>query len=68
MNNINFTSKEIYNSIWDFERYLVDLGYLSIIDWQLSMKPKEWYMISFEQAKQMYNDKLKRNRKNWHTK
>lgn len=64
MNNTNFTSREVYNSIGDFDRYLVDIGYLSILDWQLSMQPKEWCKISFQQAKQMYNDKLKMDRKN----
>lgn len=63
MNNTNFTSREIYNQIGDFDRYLVDIGYLSIIDWVLSMQPKEWCKVWFNQAKQMYNDKLKMDRK-----
>lgn len=64
MNNTNFTSRDVYNGIGDFDRYLVDIGYLSIIDWVLSMQPKDWCMISFQQAKKMYNDKLKMERKN----
>ena len=62
MNSTNCTSRELYNSLLDFEQYLVDQWYLTIIDWQLTMQPKEWCTFSYQQLKWMYADKLKRDR------
>lgn len=68
MQNTKLTSRELYNSLPDFDRYLVDEGYLSIIDWQLSMQPKEHCVMSYQQLKQWFTEKLKRERKDWHKK
>lgn len=63
MNSTNCTSRELYNSLSEFEQFLVDQWYLTIIDWQMTMKPKEWFNQSLQQLKQQFTDKLKRDRK-----
>lgn len=68
MQNTKPTSRELYNSLWEFEQYLVDNGYLSIIDWVFSMQPKLDCKMSFQQMKQWFTEKMKRDRKNWQNK
>lgn len=63
MQNTNPTSRELYNSIDEFSQYLVDQGYLTIIDGQLTDKSKPWCMATYSTLLNQYKELWKSQKK-----